>query len=137
MERITDMNRVRSCLPAIILSLGLLCACGKAKYADSAFTGSWISTTVSTQDADFMAAEVDGDLRIELREDGSGTVFYQGDEQGFVWTESDSGAAIEYEDKTTDALVLSGERMTLTQGDVTFVFEKEASSSAASSNSES
>jgi len=92
---------------------------------------------VSTQDADFMAAEVDGDLRIELREDGSGTVFYQGDEQGFVWTESDSGAAIEYEDKTTDALALSGERMTLTSGDVTFVLEKEVSSSAASVSSES
>ena len=102
----------------------LLSACGKGKYADSRFAGSWTAQTVSAEETDFLAADLVGEFRIDLAEDGTCVVTSGGETESDTWEETDKGVTIHYPDETVDYMTETESGLTLARDGVTFHFRK-------------
>ena len=112
-----------ACLPALFLTV-FLTAC-TTTYKNSPYVGTWISTTTKSGDTTFATAELIGEYRMDILEDGSVEVYNGTDTETDSWKPTDQGIKLRLINGTEYAMFQEDSRLILEIQDVKFTFEKQ------------
>ena len=108
---------------ACILAL-FLTAC-TTTYKNSPYVGTWISTTTKSGDTTFATADLIGEYRMDILEDGTAEVFNGADSETDSWKPTDQGIKLRLINGTEYAMFEEDNRLILEIQDVKFTFEKQ------------
>ena len=109
---------------ALILSLGILAACGGKDMSGSPYCGDWKAIKGEYSGYEFTMQELEMDLTLHLGADGKATADFNGDSNKGTWEETENGVLIK---DSSDELEVTDENGILTYvlEDVKFYFEKQ------------
>ena len=101
-----------------------LAAC-TTTYKNSPYVGTWVSTTTKSGDTTFSTADLIGEYRMEIREEGIVEVYNGTETETDSWKPTDQGIMLRLINGTEYAMFSEDGRLILEMQDVKFTFEKQ------------
>ena len=110
------------CAAGIFLMLFTACT---TTYKNSPYVGTWVSTTTKSGDTTFATADLIGEYRMDILENGDAQIYNGTESETDSWKPTDQGIKIHLFNGTEYALFEEDGRLILEIQDVKFTFEKQ------------
>ena len=103
----------------------LFCLSGcTTTYKNSPYVGTWVSTTIKSENTTFSTNDLIGEYRMVLQENGDAVVSCSGEEETDTWKPTDQGVKLRLINGTEYTMFLEDSRLILEIQNVKFTFEK-------------